>query len=322
MERNRARLALGVAMLAATACADSMGSDGLLSDAALFNAAFSATPAAFSNVESSYGGGSSADGYIGAIAGEMRGPRGQGGPSGGRGTGGRRGHGGHGHGHGPGFGGFMGGGLLHGLDGLHRGGRPGSTDLTGCTLVALRVTCADEIRHGLTISRSYAFATAGGTPQGSIDSTTNSVNARRTVTGTIERRNGATSTIDHTSDRTVTGLAAGSTARTINGTSSGTETTTFTNAEGVTVTLAHVASDAIRNVIVPVSTGTVSYPMSGTVERSMRVTITEGTAGPRTLTRSELLTYDGSATASLVITTNGVSRSCTVALPRGRPVCE
>ena len=69
-------------------------------------------------------------------------------------------------------------------------------------------------------------------------------------------RNGAVSTVSHTSDRTITGVAEGSTQRTINATSSGTEKTTFENRDGVTVTLEHSATDAVKNVIVPVTSST------------------------------------------------------------------
>jgi hypothetical protein len=308
LHRNAVRMATTVAVLAAvTACADTTANNAL--DANAFGAAFNVVPAAFTNVESSFMGGTETEGFIGDAAGEMRH---QG-----------RGHRGGGHGRGgPGFGGLMGGGLFHGLEGLAGGGRPGSVDLTGCTLSGARVTCPDETRNGVTITRSFAFATATGTAQAAPDATTNSVNATKTVAGTMTRRNGEVSTVNHTSDRTVTGLAEGSTQRTINATSSGTETTTFENRDGVSVTLQHSASDAVRNVIVPVTNGTQSYPTAGTVERSMTVTITEEGSAPETLTRSEVLTYDGSATAKLVIIVNGATKTCSLPLPHGRPVCE
>lgn len=306
LHRNALRLATAVAVLVtATACADTTANDSAL-DANTLGGAFDVVPAAFTNVESSFMGGSTTDGFIGDAAGEMRGQP--------RGPGGGRGH------RGPGFGGLMGGGLLHGIEGLGNGARP--ADLTGCTLSGARVTCPDLTRDGLTITRSFAFATATGTAQAAPDAATNSINAKKTVAGTVTRRNDATSTVTHTSDRTVTGLAEGSTQRTINATSSGTEKTTFENREGVTVTLEHSASDAVKNVIVPVTGGTVSYPTSGSVERSMTVAKTESGQAAETLTRSEVLTYNGTAVAMLVITTNGVTKSCTLPLPRGRPVCQ
>src|SRR5688500_16948751 len=92
-----------------------------------------------------------------------------------------------------------------------------------CTFSATtgRVTCPDTERHGLTVSVSFAFKDAAGTAQAKFDTvTTNSVNVQTSVEGTKTRRDGGiTSVLAHTSDRTVTGLAAGSTQRTVNGTS-------------------------------------------------------------------------------------------------------
>jgi hypothetical protein len=312
--RNAVRLAMSAAVLAAaTACADTTASDGTL-DASALGAAFNVVPAAFTSVESSFMGGTSTEGFIGDAAGEMR--RGGGGGHGRRGPG-------HGRDGGPGFGGLMGGGLFHGLEGLGGDGHLRSVDLTGCALSGARVTCPDQTRDGLTMSRSFAFATAAGTAQSAPDATTNSINAKKTVAGSMTRRNGAVSEVNHTSDRTVTGLAEGSAQRTINATSSGTEKTTFVNRDGVNTTLEHTASDAVRNVIVPVTTdGTKPYPTGGTVERTMTVKTTVEGQTPATLTRREVLTYDGSATAKLVITVNGTSKTCSLPLPHGRPTCE
>jgi hypothetical protein len=68
------------------------------------------------------------------------------------------------------------------------------------------------------------------------------------------------------------------------------------------------------------STGA-SYPTAGTVIRSMLATLTRG-AAVTTSSRREVLTYNGTATATLVITENGATRNCMVSLPRGRPACS
>ena len=54
----------------------------------------------------------------------------------------------------------------------------------------------------------------------------------------------------------------------------------------------------------------------------MTATVTIGTAAAQTTTRREVVTYDGSATAKLTITQDGTTKSCTIALPRGRPSCS
>ena len=64
------------------------------------------------------------------------------------------------------------------------------------------------------------------------DSVTNAVNAKITATGTVTRRDSAVSVVNNSSDQTITGLAVGSTQRTVNGTSRGQESTTGKNADG------------------------------------------------------------------------------------------
>jgi hypothetical protein len=318
MQRTLAAVAGGVFALAALACSDSTGTTLSAADVAELSAAFNDVPAAFSNVESSFDR-AAPDGFVGDFGQMMRdrgrgpgGPGGLGGPGLGRGFG-----------PGPGFGGLMGGGMLHGLDEFPAGPRPGRVDLANCTLGATgRVTCPDVTHNGITISRSFAFTTTDGTSQDAPDDMTNTVNAILSVAGTVSRPNGVTSTIDHSSNRTVTGLAAGSTERTINAQSHGMETTQFTNRDGVDVTVSHEASDAVNSVVVPITDNHASYPTGGSVERTMTVTMTQGTDAPRSLTRTETITYDGSDTAQLVITTNGETKTCSLPLPHGHPVCN
>jgi hypothetical protein len=52
----------------------------------------------------------------------------------------------------------------------------------------------------------------------------------------------------------------------------------------------------------------------------MKVTVTRAGA-TSTATRREVVTYDGSATAKVEITKDGVTKSCTLPLPRGRLSC-
>lgn len=132
----------------------------------------------------------------------------------------------------------------------------------------------------------------------------------------------ATVTVDNASDRTTSGLAAGSTRRTVDGASRSREDVTGTSSRGP-FTATRVAGDTTRGLVVPVAAaGTATYPTAGTVIRAMQATLTYSGGEAATASRREVLTYDGSATARLVITEDGVTRNCTVALPRGRPVCE
>ncbi len=71
------------------------------------------------------------------------------------------------------------------------------------------------------------------------------------MSGTRVRRDNDTSVVEHHSDRTVTGLAPGSTQRTVNGTSAGTENITGSNTTGAFTALRTIG-DTITGVIIPV----------------------------------------------------------------------
>jgi hypothetical protein len=131
----------------------------------------------------------------------------------------------------------------------------------------------------------------------------------------------ATTSVNNTSERTVTGLAASSTQRTVNGTSRGQESTTGESSRGK-FTATRVAGDTTAGVIIPVVTTGTSYPTAGTVVRSMQATLTYEGQAATTVTRREVVTYDGSATAKVVITENGTTRNCTRPLPRGQLSCS
>lgn len=222
-----------------------------------------------------------------------------------------------------------------------------------------RVSCTAETRGGLTINRSAQYKTASGTVQSAFDSlTTDEVNLRETVTGSLSftapsdsasrgpggpgGRHGwgegrgpggmllgdtarilnATTTVNNASDRTVKGLASGSTSRTLNSKSTGSESTTGTSSRG-TFTATRTIADTTTNLVMPVPSGnSATYPTSGKVVRVMNASVTFAGASPVTLSRREVVTYDGSATATVVITENGTTKNCTRPLPRGRLSCS
>ena len=152
--------------------------------------------------------------------------------------------------------------------------------------------------------------------------TTDVVNTQISVTGTVTRRNGATSEVEAQSDRTVSGLAEGSTQRTVNGSSQGHEVTTGTDRTGDFVA-DRQAEETIDNVVIPVPRPEQpAFPLSGTITRSMTVTVTYAGSEPVTSTRTEVITFNGSEGATIVITHNGQTRTCTLSLPRARPTCS
>ena len=328
------KFALGVAALGglfAVACSESTApsaSTGI--STALLSTAFTSATPGYDRVASSF----SASGNTGSF-----------GPGGG--------HGDH-NDRGPGFGGFMGGGLgneFAGLGGFGPGfgrgafGDPqGNAPLTTCTFAAStgRITCTPTTVNGLTISRYAIYTNAQGVAQQTFDTTTNSAVTHVEVGGTTaftpHDHHGfgpgfgpdsshvtvasATSTVSTVSDRTTTGLAAGSTQRTVNGTSAGQESTSGKLSDSSTFTATRVMGDTTAGLVVPITTGFGAYPTAGTVIRVTRASVTVGTGTATTTTRREVVTYDGTATAKVVIVQNDTTRNCTLPLPRGRLSCS
>lgn len=284
---------------------------------------FQSVPFAFANVSSTFAASVAGDSVPWCPPGSPGFELGQRGPGGPHGPGGPRGPGGP-----MGF--MMGGGLGDPFMGLgfgpgfgHR--PPGEGDpFAACDYNTStgRVECVPDVHDGLTITRSAAFTTTGGTVQTAFDSlTTNSINTRITVMGTRTRHDGATSQVEHQSDRTVSGLAPGSVQRSVNGTSSGQETTTGSDSTG-SYTAVRTAGDTIQTVVIPVTDGRPSFPVSGSVIRSMKIVVTYANTAPTTSARREVISYDGTTTAKIVITQDGTTKNCTLPLPHGRISCS
>jgi hypothetical protein len=220
---------------------------------------------------------------------------------------------------------FLGGPGL-GIDFGH--GRFGDPIMNGnsCTYSASTgtTTCTPQSMGGLTAVSTIAFTDAAGTAQQSFDSlTTNTVTTTITVSGTITRRDSATTTVSDASDRSVSGLAHGSTQHTVNGWATGTETTNGKDSSG-TFTALRALGDTTRGVVIPVPTTETSrsYPTAGTIIREMTVTLTYAGRTPQTAMRREVITYNGTNTAQLVITQGGTTKTCTLPLPFGQPSCQ
>ena len=313
--QNKLRIALiaGAGVIAA-ACASDMTTSPAASRAAV--AALVAPPISFDQIKTSFVGRSNETaGFVPDVAetgGDDDGDHNQQGE------------------HGPGWGGLMGGGLgddwIGGKgfgSGLGRGPFGDFDDSNTCTFstTTSRVECAAVTHDGLTINRSFSFLDATGAVQQAFDAAkTNTVNAKNSVSGAVTHHSTATSTVNSSSDFTVVGLASGSTQRTVNGTATGSETTTGTK-DGVAFTVARTADDKTSGLVIPIVNGRPTYPTAGTVTRSMQATVTPAGSAASTSSRSEVITYDGSATAKVVITQDGVTKNCTKPLPHGRLTC-
>lgn len=272
--------------------------------------AFSSLPAGFTLASTSF----SSDGEVGgAFAPRMH----RGGRDGGLGDIG--GHGIMGGGMGPDFIGGVGFGR-----GFGHGPFGGGDALRGTCAFdsgSGKVNCTDT-RGGLTIVTAASFKTAGGTTQSAPDSATDVASIQTSVTGTVTRRDSAVSIVKHTSTRTVTGLAAGSTQRSVNSAARGEESTSGKTDSAVAFTATRLVGDTTTGLVIPIVSGRPTYPTAGKVVRQMKATVTLAGKTPTTKERREVITYDGSDTATLVITTDGTTKTCKLPLPRGIPSCS
>jgi len=301
MIRTTIRFLAAVAIVAAAACSDSTTSPSSISP--LLIPAFQSTPAGYSSTDNSF----SASSDAGVPWKPDRNARDDGA--------------------------MMGGGLrpeFFGGIGLARGWDRGPFGLgdfpTICVFSSTtgRVTCPDvTTRRGLTVSRSFAFTDASGAVQQVPGATTNTINAQVTVTGTVTRDEGEiTSQIQENSSRTVSGLAAGSTQRTVDSRSMASEQSSGKTDDGTSFTASRTVGDTVTGLVVPLQDGRPTFPTAGTIIREMTAMITPSGKSPATASRREVITFDGSTTAKVVITKNGTTKNCTMPLPFGRLDCQ
>ncbi|MEO6877377.1 MAG: hypothetical protein ABI205_02775 [Gemmatimonadaceae bacterium] len=317
--KTRIVVTLAIASFGVVACSHDATSPASAIAVSLASA-YSVVPSGFSELSSTFVAGSTPDAFH---------------PDFGRGRGGPGGHDGFGPpGSGPGFGlGLMGG----GLDGPFFGdgiGRDFFHPDNSCAYSASAgtVTCGPMTHDGLTVTRVSTYTSAAGVAQPKLDSTTNTVASSVTVTGTTTRTrrdssgtgvDSSTSTVNESSNQSVSGLAAGSTARMMNGTSSGSESTTGTSSQGA-FTATRFVGDTTSGLVVPAQSAANAhpYPTAGTITRSMWATVAITGQAAATSKRREVITYDGSATAKVVITVDGTAQNCTLPLPHGRLACS
>lgn len=145
----------------------------------------------------------------------------------------------------------------------------------------------------------------------------------RALLGDTATITSATTQITAARERTTSGLAQGSTQRTVNGTSSSVESTTGVASIG-NFTATRTVADTTVGLVIPVRTaaGAPTYPTAGSVTRVITAAVTVGTGTPVTTRRREVVTYDGSATAKVTLTVDGTTKNCTRTLPRGPLSCS
>ena len=217
------------------------------------------------------------------------------------------------------------------------GGAPPGVKSLSCAEVAGRWDCIIVREDGLTIAQSTAFLDAAGTPSPRPTPTTvaqsNRMSVKGTTTETFKLDNGTTvsvtRTIDESGDHTVSGMQPGSTARVVNGWRKGSSSHAKTADRSVKTTI--VYADTTRGLTHPVvkreppppgQKEQPVFPTAGTVIRHSTTTIAADGKTPETIVLREQISYDGTSVAKVVVTRNGVTKSCTRDLLTGKQLCE
>lgn len=150
-------------------------------------------------------------------------------------------------------------------------------------------------------TRSVAFYDASGTEQGAYDPlTTASIHFLLDLAGDVTRDTWSAS-VQRTRDLTVTGLEGEETTRTFNG--SGTETVSRSRVleDGTQTSHEMSGTFAYQDVVVPVPGSEPRWPLSGTIHRTLNVSVVNGPNGDASRTLDVTVTFDGSSTATAVI---------------------
>ena len=151
-------------------------------------------------------------------------------------------------------------------------------------------------------TRSLTFFDAAGVEQDAYDPiTTATIHAQIEVSGEVERP-GWSASVERVRDMTITGLEGEETTRTFNGTGEEAINRVRHAGDAPETTFDMVGAFTKTDVVVPVPGSDSRWPLSGTVHRTMTVTITgHPVHGDVTRTVDVTITFDGDATATAVI---------------------
>ena len=164
-----------------------------------------------------------------------------------------------------------------------------------------RVICPPFTRdNSLVVTRSYMFWDAANIVQQAYDALlTAKANIQTSIQGTKTGESWS-ATIDRSRDLTVTGLLGDESQRTWNGTGTSTATRSR-HTEGGDRSYDISCTLTVTNVVVPVERNDERFPLSGTITRVCTVTFDGGPRDGQSVTRTVVVTFTGSQTATLTI---------------------
>lgn len=175
------------------------------------------------------------------------------------------------------------------------------------------------VGNALSGTRSATFYDEFGVEQAAYDSlTTATVHYVLDIAGDVDRGMW-TGTVSRTRDMIVTGLLGQETTRTHNGTGSETVNRSRTLDDGLEATFDMDGTFVQEDVVIPVPGSASPYPLSGTITRTMKVTVVNGPQGDVDRDVTVVVTFDGDNTATAVV--NGETYEIDLdARPGGTPV--
>lgn len=151
-----------------------------------------------------------------------------------------------------------------------------------------------------TRSRTVTFFDAAGNQQDAYNAeTTASMNIVVEMSGAVERDTW-TATVERSRDMTVSGLEGQETSRIWNGTGTG-DVLRAQTLDDVDRSYAISSSSVIAAVVRGLPRDENPWPLSGTITRSLTITITNGPNGDEVRTRDVAITFDGTQFATVIV---------------------
>ena len=174
--------------------------------------------------------------------------------------------------------------------------------MNGCAFGGGRMTCPPMNRNGLTINRTVTYMDADGGTQEAYDPLlTASIHIVASVSGDVTRGPWS-GTVMRDRDFTITGLAGTETSRTVNGTGSESISRSRVTEGNDTRSYSVTGSSTVVGVVVPVrDEGVDPWPTAGTITRTYTVTRTAGDNAGQTVTRTVVITFNGTATPDATV---------------------
>jgi hypothetical protein len=161
--------------------------------------------------------------------------------------------------------------------------------------------CGTFDRHGMTITRTCEFFDATGAPQTAYDAeATDSVVMHTEVSGSLDRGSWG-GAVERVNDVTVSGLAGTETSVVWNGTGSGTMSRIRQTRDGGEAQFEMAGTHSVTDLEIPVPRAEDGWPLGGTINSFVTVTITGGERDGTTHERDVTITFDGSQFATVQV---------------------